>query len=98
MASIVKGIEKKAARIAGTRPEFAAEVRQVEALVKAEAARHSHSGTFASSIQVKRGRVDSHIISSDPRAWNKEFGHLTPGGKKWVPGIFAFTNAAKKAI
>ena len=101
MAQVFKRAEKLAAKAASRQTAFAAEVARVEALVRAEAARHTDSGAFAASIHGRQGRIDSHIVSDDPLAWHKEFGHLAVEERsqaaRWVPGIFAFTNAARKA-
>ncbi|EEH66383.1 hypothetical protein HMPREF0058_0749 [Actinomyces urogenitalis DSM 15434] len=102
MARVLKRAEKLAAKAASRQPAFAAEVARVEALVRAEAAKHTDTGAFAASIHVEHGRIDSHIVSDDPLAWHKEFGHLAVKERsqaaRWVPGTFAFTNAARKAV
>jgi hypothetical protein len=68
----------------------------VEEAVKAKIAPHSNTGEFEESIGVEEGRVDWYIVSNDPNAYSKEFGHYwndDPGGKR-TEGVKAFTRVA----
>lgn len=101
MATLSTRLEKIAAQAASNRPEMDAAAAKVEALVRAEAARHRDTGELLASIHTVRGRIDRHVTTSDPTAMHKEFGHLAVEEKtqaaRWVPGIFVFTNAARRA-
>jgi len=80
-------------------PGFSSEVAEVEAAVKAEAARFDDTGAFRRSVKTGRERyrgVEDHVVySDDPAAYSIEFGHSTKGGTH-VPGNFVFTNAARR--
>lgn len=95
MAEVAKRADKLAARAAFEDPRFHAEVAKVAARVRAEAAPHHETGAFEGGIHVVDGRLTSYVTTSDKLALHKEFGHKQ--GSKWVRGIFAFTNAARKA-
>lgn len=69
---------------------------KVKAMVLAQIAPHTYSTQLAASTHIRRSKIDRLVVSDDPTAWHKEFGHQAPNGA-WVPGIFAFTNAARKA-
>lgn len=64
--------------------------------IKAKIAPHSNTGEFERSVEIEEGRVDWYIVSNDPNAYSKEFGHYwndDPEGTK-TEGVKAFTRVA----
>ena len=102
MATVFPNAVKLAALAASETAEFRAHAQRVEGVVRAEAARFRDTDEFASSITMRKGRIDYVISTTHPAAWSIEFGHMAGhrrlGSKrKHVPGLFIFTNAARRA-
>jgi hypothetical protein len=74
-----------------------AAVRQVAADVltaaRSRAASHRRAGTLAASLRVAAGRTDALIVSDDPHAVSKEYGHTAANGRP-VDGLHILGGAA----
>lgn len=96
MARVNKRAYVMAAQVAGGMQEMDAAASKVEAAIRGEAAKHRLTGDFAASIKTAKGRLDRYVYTDVPEAWSIEFGHRAPDGSH-VPGLFIFTNGARKA-
>lgn len=94
MATVRRNLDRRIGRLPGVR----AAVREVAAAVLdaalARAAKHRDSGTFAESLDIETGRTDARVVSSDPRAVSKEYGHVDKRTGQPVPGAHILSGAA----
>ena len=94
MATLRRNLDQVVARLPTVRAHVRAVADEVLAAARIRAAAHTHTGRFADSFRVVRGRVDAHVESADPRALSKEFGHVDDPTGRDVPGIHALGGAA----
>ena len=94
-----------AAGVAGLDPEMDAAAERVKDAIVAEAARHSDTGDFAESFEVRRSRyhgvMDRVVVSTDPAALSIEYGHFTRRSKgrrlrRYVPGLMIVNEAVNR--
>lgn len=96
MAEVTKRAHVHAAYAASRSPTFKGFASRYMADVKAVARRNVDTSHFLNSIDMVQGRVDWHIYTTDPAALSIEYGHTAENGR-FVPGMFAFTQAMDKA-
>ena len=89
MAVVDRGLESYLAHL----PEVRSEVRRLAedrmARMVAVAATHNDSGEFSRSFRIVPGATDSLIVSDDPNALSKNYGHTAVNGR-FVEGVHAF--------
>jgi len=56
---------------------------------------NEHREEGQAQIEVTHGDVDSFVSLVDPACLSIEFGHYTPNKKKYVPGLYIVTGAAR---
>lgn len=99
MAYVNKTAYRQAARAASVDPVFDLIAQELAGRVRAEALRHKKSGRLASSVLVRRGRIDRVVEITDPEAWHIEFGHASAGKHgspgRWVKGLHILSSQAK---
>jgi hypothetical protein len=94
MASVRNGLDRRVARLPAVRAAVRDVAADVLAAARTRAEAHRHTGTFAASLRLVRGRTDTVVESTDPDAVAKEYGHTDPRTGRSVPGIHALGGAA----
>lgn len=94
MASVRRNLDRNIARTREVRTQVRAVADELLDAARARAAAHTDTGTFADSLKVERGRVDAEVVSDDPQALSKEFGHTDAKTGRHVAGIHALGGAA----
>lgn len=104
MATVYKRAYIEAAHLAGESSALTAIAEGVAAKARAFASQHASKRPrgihYHDSFSVERANAtraayvtDRLVVSSDPQAKSKEFGHLAPNGT-WVPGQLSLIRAA----
>lgn len=101
MAKVYVNAAITAARAGGLHPGMDEALSKVEAAVHFEAAKHTDTGHFESTIQSgkvpgPKGVTDRAVWTNTPEAWSIEFGHVNNRSGKHVTGNFVFSNAARR--
>lgn len=94
MATLRRNLHLTVASLPQVRAHVRTVAEQVLATARTRAAAHRDSGTFADSFRLVRGRVDTQVVSDDPQAVAKEYGHTDPRTGRTVPGLHALGGAS----
>jgi len=94
MATVRRGLERRVARLPQVQAELDWVADEVLDAAKTRAIAHRDTGRLASSLKVKRGRVDRRVESDDPNILSIEYGHTDARTGKQVDGLHILSGAA----
>ena len=93
MANVTGKIGRLVALHVDVQAELDQQAERTRSRIAGLAASHVHSGDYAGSWRVERGKIDRYVTSSDPQAVSKEYGRTGATGRGTSRGVHAIGRA-----